>query len=308
MNNKITAELITTIKVGNQLGEGVQWHIQSQLLWWTDIQNACLFSYCLTSKKLCQYGMPERVGCFGFIENSDRLIIAFETGFALFDIKINEIEWLARPEMSIKGNRFNDGRIDRQGRFWAGTMNQNETAPTAKLYCYDDFCDSHKQCTELLSNITVSNGLCFSPDGKTMYHADSPTREIYQYDFDIKTAQLSNKKRFAITDEGCFPDGSCIDEAGYLWNAQWAGSQIVRYQPDGEIDWVLKTNVSQPSCVAIGGPNMDLLFITSAKQGLNKSQLKQDDKAGHVFIYQLNGIKGLSENQFVLNNEIKVNR
>ena len=96
-------------------------------------QNACLFSYCLTSKKLCQYGMPERVGCFGFIENSDRLIIAFETGIALFDIKINEIEWLARPEMSIKGNRFNDGRIDRQGRFWAGTMNQNETAANSKV-------------------------------------------------------------------------------------------------------------------------------------------------------------------------------
>lgn len=81
---------------------------------------------------------------------------------------------------TIKVNRFNDGRIDRQGRFWAGTMNQNETAPTAKLYCYDDFCASHKQCTELLSNITVSNGLCFSPYGKTMYHTDSPTREIYQ--------------------------------------------------------------------------------------------------------------------------------
>lgn len=98
------------------------------------------------------------------------------------------------------------------------------------------------------------------------------------------------------------------DEAGCLLNVQWAGSQIVRYQPDGEIDWVLKMDVSQPSCVAIGGPNMDLLFITSAKPGLNKSQLKQDDKAGHVFIYQLNGIKGLAENQFVLNNETKVNR
>jgi len=303
MNNKRVGELITTIEVGNQLGEGVQWHIQSQLLWWTDIQNACLFSYCLSSKNLCKYDMPERVGCFGFIEDSEQLIIAFESGIALFDIKTDGLQWLSRPELSIKGNRFNDGRIDRQGRFLAGTMNERESAPTAKLYCYG----SHNQCTELLSNITVSNGLCWSPDGNTMYHADSPKREIHQYDFDIKTAQLSNKKLFAITEEG-FPDGSCIDSEGYLWNAQWAGSKVVRYQPNGEIDYILKTDVSQPSCVAIGGPNMDLLFVTSAKQGLNKTQLKQDDKAGHVFVYQLHSIKGLAENQFVLNNDFKGNK
>lgn len=304
MNNNITAELINTIEVGNELGEGVQWHIDSQLLWWTDIQNACLFNYCLTSQKLCKYDMPERVGCFGFIENSERLIIAFETGIALFDIKTNDLEWLSRPELSIKGNRFNDGRIDRQGRFWAGTMNQTESEPTANLYCLN----SQKQCTQLLNDITVSNGLCFSPDGKIMYHADSPKREVHQYNFEVKTAKLSNKKLFAVTDEGCFPDGSCVDEAGYLWNAQWAGSQLVRYNPNGIVDFVINTEVLQPSCVAIGGPNMDLLFVTSAKQGLTESQLKKDNKAGHVFVYQLNGVKGLAENKYILDNTNKVNK
>jgi len=308
MNDNQRVKLITTIEVGNQLGEGVQWHSDNQLLWWTDIQNSCLLSYCLSSEEICQYNMPERIGCFGFGQNLNRMIIAFESGIALFDINSHELEWLSRPELSIKGNRFNDGRIDRQGRFWAGTMNENESEPTASLYCLDLQNCSQKNSKKILDNITVSNGLCWSPDGKVMYHADSPKREINQYDFDTKTAQLSNKKLFATTNEGCFPDGSCIDSDGYLWNAQWAGSKVVRYKPNGEIDLVLKTDVSQPSCVAIGGPNMDLLFVTSAKQGLSKLQLLQDNKAGHVFIYQLSGITGLVESQFVYKNDMKVGR
>lgn len=131
---------------------------------------------------------------------------------------------------------------------------------------------------KVCENISISNGLCWSPDGLTMYHADSPTHEIFQYDFDPNTASVSNKRSFVTTEQMIFPDGSEVDAAGYIWNAQWGGGQVVRS---------LTLPVTNPTSIAIGGPNMDWLIITSAKHSLSAEQLSD------VYIYQLVGINGL---------------
>ena len=290
------------MNVKNELGEGVQWNSKTKTIWWTDIENSCLYSFSIITNKLEQIAMPDRVGCFSFTDRNHKLIIGFAKGFALFNINSGSLRWLAKPEKENTGNRFNDGRADRQGRFWSGTMVEHlveskvNSPSKASLYFIDKKYKYHK----VLGNIQISNSLCWSPDSLTMYHADSPTREIHQYTFDPISAEISNKKLFTTSEIGSFPDGSCVDSQGYLWNAQWGGGRVVRYHPNGEKNLVLHLPISQPTCVTIGGPEMDLLIITSAKQGLSKKEIHKEPLAGDLFIYQLNGIKGLPEDRYSL--------
>ncbi|MEW6997773.1 SMP-30/gluconolactonase/LRE family protein [Colwelliaceae bacterium BS250] len=297
--SKVTiGNLIKVIDVANTLGEGVQWHALSQCIWWTDIQESCLYCYCTQTTQLIKHDMPERVGCFAFIKDDPRIIVAFASGIALYHLQDKTIEWLDRPERHLPNNRFNDGRVDRQGRFWVGSMIENFTggAQSSSLYLLD----KHQKGISKISGIEISNGLCWSPDGSKLYHADSPKRQINQYDFNSETGEVSNRKHFATTEYGSFPDGSAVDAQGFLWNAQWAGSRVIRYAPNGQVDTQLYLPVSQPSCVAIGGPNLDWLIITSARQDLAVEQLSSQPQAGNVFIYQLNGVQGIEENQCVL--------
>ncbi|MGI2197211.1 SMP-30/gluconolactonase/LRE family protein [Shewanella baltica] len=292
MNNIVgVGKLLMTIPVGNILGEGVLWDDKTQSIWWTDIEAAEIFNYSITTQSLRTIAMPYRVGSFGLTQNAEQLIVAFDRGIALYHLKTREVQWLATPESHLTNNRFNDGRVDRQGRFWAGTMVENGPYPSsyAALYCV-----AHQgQCLKVCENISISNGLCWSPDGLTMYHADSPTHEIFQYDFDPNTASVSNKRSFVTTEQMIFPDGSEVDAAGYIWNAQWGGGQVVRYRPNGQVDLTLTLPVTNPTSIAIGGQNMDWLIITSAKHSLSAEQLSNEPQAGDVFIYQLVGIYGL---------------
>ena len=298
MSNVTIGKLLNVIDVTNTLGEGVQWHALSQCIWWTDIEECCLYSYSTQSNQLNKHAMPDRVGCFAFIEDDPRIIVAFATGIAFYDFSSKTLEWIDKPEAHIKGNRFNDGRVDRQGRFWYGSLIENKESvdQSASLYMLNP----QGKSVVKESNIEIANGLCWSPDGKKLYHADSPKQTIHQYDFNTATTELSNKKLFAKTKPGSFPDGSAVDAEGYLWNAQWGGSRVVRYNPQGEIDLSIQLPVSQPSCVAFGGPNLDWLMITSAREDLSEQELLQQPLAGNLFIYQVNGTTGLEENKFIL--------
>ena len=296
MESKKAANLIGTLAVGNVLGEGVQWHINSQTLWWIDIDSACLFSYSPVTTEIITHEFPEKIGSFCFIENDERLLVALASGFAFFCLQSKKVQWLAQPELTIADNRFNDGRVDRQGRFWAGTMDTAEQQPIAALYQLDH----NQNSTKMLDNIIVSNGLCWSPNGDVLYHADSPTRVIYKYDMDVTSGQLTNKTEFTKLPADQYPDGSTIDSQGALWNAQWGGSQVVCYSPTSDVELVIELPVTQPTCVCIGGENMDVLFVTSAKKGLSDKQLKEQPLAGNVFMYQLTNVKGIEENQYIL--------
>lgn len=286
--------LIETIPVGNMLGEGVLWDDRTQSLWWTDIEERRLFRLDWASRNLETMPTPERVGSFGLTASGDRLIIAFESGFGLFDWRSGTVEWLTRPESPPRGLRFNDGRVDRQGRFWAGTMVEDTeragSATAASLYRLDPDGQAHP----CLGGIGIANGACWSPDGSRFYFADSPTRTISVFDFEAASGTLGERRVFATTPESAFPDGATVDAAGYLWSATWGAGQVIRYAANGSIDCIVDTPTRQPTCVAFGGPNLDLLFVTSARAGLSAHALKDDPHAGDLFVYATSS-KGIAE-------------
>ena len=284
-------KLIETLDVGNELGEGVIWDHQTQRIWWTDILQSKLYRYDPTTKSLEQWETPERLCCFSPVKNKQELVCAFESGFAFYNPEKDELRWIKKLEQDNDGTRFNDGRTDRQGRLWAGTMveDQNKASYKGSLYCL------HADLTvsKSIDGLSITNSLCWSPDGSTVYHTDTPTQTINAYDFDIKNGRLSNKRAIIETAKDCYPDGSIVDEEGFIWNAQWGGSKVVRYSPSGQLDREVIVPTSQPTCVAFGGENLDLLIVTSAWSELEN----KDDQAGNLFIFQSN-YKGLIEAPF----------
>ena len=286
------AELVNIISVGNTLGEGVSWDPVNERLWWTDIQERLLYRYDPLQGAQKTFELPERLGSFGFVQDSQQIVAAFESGFAMYHPESGALEWLARPEHAAKNLRFNDGRVDRQGRFWAGSMVEGDGLPTAKLYCLRG-----RTLEVCLTDIAISNSICFSPDGRHLYFADTPQRAIMRYDIDANTGAISNRSIFARTPSGAFPDGSNVDSQGYVWNAHWGAGRVVRYALDGSIDLEIEIPTAQPTCVAFGGKNLDLLYVTSARQGMKPDVLARQPHAGDVFVYQL-GIKGLADPRF----------
>ncbi len=290
-------EPIDTIRVQNTLGEGVLWNVETQSLWWSDIQERRLYRYDWKNRSQTVFRTPERLCSFGFVQDRASLIAAFESGLALYDPADGTTIWLSRPQAGAAGIRFNDGRVDRQGRFWAGTMGETQARwGQANLYCLDS--DGHAHRRE--RNIAISNGICWSPDGSRFYFADSPKHTISVYDFDLASGEISNRRTFVETPEGASPDGANVDAEGFLWSAHWGAGRVVRYAPDGRIDRVLTVPASQPTCLAFGGPNLDLLFVTSARDGLRHDQLARQPSAGDVFVYKI-GIAGLPDQRYILN-------
>jgi L-arabinonolactonase len=277
----VKAELIDRVAVGNVLGEGVLWDHERGCAWWTDIEQRRLYRYTLKTRAIEHIDLPERLGSFGFICGSERLIAAFESGFAYLHPETKSVEWIVRPTHDAKNIRLNDGRVDRQGRFWVGSMVEGKGEPKAKLYCLV------KGRLEVhLTGIAISNSLCFSSNGH-MYFADTPNQTILRFDLDPITGAMSHERVFARTSSSAYPDGSTIDAEGCLWNAQWGSGRIVRYAPDGAMSRAIKLPVTQPSCVAFGGDNLDLLFVTTARQGLRSAELAKQPYAGNLFIFQL---------------------
>jgi sugar lactone lactonase YvrE len=293
----VAATLIETLRVKNTLGEGVIWDAMGAAAWWTDIDGYKLYRYDPAEKKLDHWTTPERLGSFALVDHSDYLICGFASGFAYFNphnSQMTDLQWVKKIEQDNPGTRLNDGRADRQGRFWAGSMVESGDQGAGALYCLDQ----QLQVTSKVSGLSISNGLCWSPDSTVMYHTDTPSQRINAYDFDATTGAIANQRCLVRTEKGCFPDGSTVDSQGYIWNAQWGASQVVRYSPAGEIDFVLPLPVSQPTCVTFGGPQLDRLFITSATQGFDEQALLAEPDAGNVLIFQTN-VTGTPDSRYV---------
>ena len=293
----VTATLMETLRVKNTLGEGVIWDAVGAAAWWTDIDGSKLYRYGPADKQLDHWSTPERLGSFALVADSDYLICGFASGFAYFNPhnpQMTGLQWLQKIEQDNPGTRLNDGRADRQGRFWAGSMVESGDQGGGALYCLDQ----QLQVTSKVSGLSISNSLCWSPDSKVMYHTDTPSRRINAYDFDATTGAIANQRCLVRTEKGCFPDGSTVDAEGYIWNAQWGASQVVRYSPAGEIDFILPLSVSQPTCVAFGGPQLDRLFITSATQGMDEQALLAEPEAGNVLVFQTN-VVGIPDSRFI---------
>jgi sugar lactone lactonase YvrE len=273
------------------LGEGPVWCDRSQSLFWVDIRGRCVRHYDLHSKKTLTWPMPEMVGSLAVREKGG-LLLALQSSLSFFDPQNGRFEKCASPEAGRAEIRFNDGKADRQGRFWAGTMNDVERKPDGILYRYDG-----RTCSPLLSGIVIPNSLCWSPDGRTMYFADSYAHTLFAYDFDPDTGMPGARREFAHFQAPAIPDGSTVDAEGFVWCVEYNGWRITRFAPDGRIDRRIELPVQQPTSCAFGGSNLDILFVTTASQRLNEEQLRNQPLAGALLALNV-GVRGLPEPRF----------
>lgn len=292
--------LLHSIPLKNTLGEGIIWHGASESVWWTDIHGRFLYQLFWPSLQLNTYPLPERISCFALLNPHDpmrsdySMLVAFESGFALYQPASQDIFWLVKPETHLSGNRMNDGRIDRQGRFWAGTMKEHDQGQHGTLYRLDQ-----QGCHAVIADLQIPNSLCWNKNSSKMYHADSPTGVIYSYGFDAVQGSVSQPEFFVKVPRGAEPDGAVIDADDHLLCALWGGAAIARYSSSGQQTELHLLPVSQPTCLAFGGPDLDLLFVTTAQQGLTEQQLKEQPNAGSLLIYQ-SPYQGLPESELAV--------
>ena len=296
----VEVELSSVIPAANGLGECILWDDSTGAVLWTDIPGRRLYTHDPKSGSTEHLEFDEDLCSFGFVEGRNDLVCAFQSGIAIVDRTSGARKWLYR--LPNAGDlRLNDGRVDRQGRFWVGSMVDNEgnqltNGHSGELYCLNE---TGEVCSRL-QGIRISNSVCWSPVGDIMYFGDSPLREIHAFDFDAHSGTLSNRRVFARTPGGTVPDGSTVDSEGFVWNAEWGNGRVVRYAPDGSVDTAVQLPVSHITCVAFGGPDLADLYVTTARYGLSVDVLQKEAQAGDVFVFNTS-VRGLPEARYLDN-------
>ncbi|MCO5731226.1 SMP-30/gluconolactonase/LRE family protein [Rhizobium sp. SSA_523] len=282
------------VRSRDQLGETPLWCEQSRKLWWLDIEKPKLQSYDPSAD--FHEIMPMRGITFlgsQALTTSGQHLLAHDLDLVLQAADGGPPSLFARVEHGLD-NRLNDGRVDRQGRLWIGTMDNQLHRPAGALYRVDP----SGEATRILGDVVVSNGIAFSPDGRRFHFTDTRRHKSWVFDMDPDDGVLSNQRLFAdYSATGDRPDGACFDADGGLWTAFFAGSRVVRYSPDGRIDTVIELPVTNPTCVCFGGDDLRTLIVTTARKFLPEETLETEALAGSVLA--IHGLaEGLPENRF----------
>lgn len=281
----------------NSLGECTLWCERQQALWWTDIIGHTLYRYTPATGLTQQWPMPEQLGSFALTLDDDKLLLGLASQLAYFFLSTGELCPICEVESELANTRINDGRCDRQGSFVFGTFNQYDQTAICSFYRLNH--DLSLQRLPL-RRVAVANSICFRPDGATMYYADSEARQIFCCDYHPVTGEISNARVFVdLQHQVGAPDGSCIDADGYLWNAEWRGGRIVRYNPQGMIDRSFTLPASQITCLCFGGQDLREIFVSSARVSLSTIGLESEPHAGAIFHAVLDGVQGLPEVRFL---------
>lgn len=274
--------------VACRLGEGPLW--VKDRLYWFDILNKRLY-HCAADGADRQHIAFNEYFSAAALTTTEDLLLASETALWRFNITSHELTHLIALEADNPITRSNDGRADRQGGFWIGTMGKQAQPKAGSIYRYYQ---GELRC--LRRDITITNALCFSPDGRIAYFADTDLGQIYQWDLDTNGWPVGEPSIFVdLSAEGLSPDGAVIDSQGYLWSAQWGSSRLVCYAPNGQEDRIIALPVSQVSCPAFGGEDLTRLFVTSATDGLSAEVLAQEPFAGYVLEVQVPDLQGYPE-------------
>lgn len=273
------AELV--VDGNNQLGEGPLWHLDDQCVYWVDIIGQRIYQYSPTSRETKSYEVDQPVGVIVPTATAGQFMCGMKDGFSIFDTATGTKQRVFDPEAHLPDNRFNDGKCDAAGRFWAGTMHMEAALHAGSLYCLDP----ELGCRQVLTDVTISNGIAWSLDGATMYYIDTATSEVSAYAYDMTNGSISDRRTVvAIPQEEGSPDGMTIDAEGMLWIALWGGSQVIRVNPaTGERLARVEVPASQVTSCAFGGEQLDELYITTAAVGLNASELAEEPLAGGLF-------------------------
>jgi sugar lactone lactonase YvrE len=284
----------------SMLGEGPVWDAANHTILWVDIMGCAIHELNMKSNALRSISTPSMIGSFALCTDGN-ILAAMQDGFIFIDRITGAVSPLSDPEAAFPDNRFNDGKTDPAGRFWAGSMSLSGEKGTGNLYMVDQQLNVKKQ----IENVSISNGLCWSLDQRSFYYIDTPTMEVVCYDYDNQTGEITNKTTvITIPAKEGYPDGMTIDSEGMLWIAHWEGWQVARWDPStgNKIDSI-HLPVSLVTSICFGGENMDDMFITSARVGLTDEQLAEEPLAGSSFIISKTGFKGFTFPAFNLSQQ-----
>ncbi len=274
------------------LGEGAYWHEGWKKFLYVDIEGRKVGCINPITKEIKEKYVGKRVGTVVPATNG-KLIVALQGSIEELDFETGELRELVRIEQDKPSNRSNDGKCDAAGRLWIGTMHVDAKLHEGALYRFDG------ELKKILDNISISNGICWSADNRTMYYIDSSDYNIKAYDFNLASGDISNERVIVhIKEPDHTPDGMCIDKDGMLWVAIWGGSCVNRYDPGtGNLIGCVNVDAPNVSNCAFGGNDMNLLFITTARADLSDGQLQQYPLSGSLFYANID-VSGAGTNWF----------
>jgi sugar lactone lactonase YvrE len=279
------------LAVQSILGEGPAWNEGEQVLYWLDVFLPAInrFDPAIGINQAMRLDQP--IYAFA-LRAKGGAIGSFEDGIGFVDLDHGTIDIIGDPKVGRPVN-FNDGKCDRRGRFWTGTMAKDWSSPIGGLYRIEP----SQRITQMDDGIVLSNGLVWSPDNRTMYFTDFGRRVIYAYDFEAETGVAHRRRPFIeVPEEAGFPDGMAVDAEGCLWVAHWDGWRVTRYGPSGQARQIIRMPVQRPTSCAFGGSDLSVLYITSARMGLSEEALAAAPLSG-VFAVRTD-TAGLAEPKF----------
>ncbi len=282
------------VPVNALVGEGPIWDTQKNVLWWIDILSSRLYAFDPATQENREWDTGQHVGTI-VPWQEDTVMLSLQNGLGSFHLDTGAVTVYNDPESNLPGNRFNDGKCDPAGRFWAGTMAYDDPIDQGSLYRMDtDF-----TVTKVLGGIGISNGIIWSLDHATMYYIDSTSYKVRSWSYDLDTGTITGENVvLSVTPEFGLPDGMTIDEEGMLWVAFYGGSKVCRvHATTGEILETIALPAAAITACAFGDPGLDTLYITSAAQGMTDAELAASSQSGNLFSVQT-GFKGVPADRF----------
>jgi len=286
------------------LGECPLWSAAEQKLYWVDISARASNRFDPLTGENQRWTMPYEPGCIA-LAAADGLVAALRDGFYRFFPADGRLEKVADAPFDTASMRFNDGRCDAAGRFWAGAIFEPRTAERASVYCLERGKLRRGWGPDEAAGVKVSNGLAFTADSRRVFQSDTPNHVIYQFSFDLQAGTVGERREFArvpdsrgAADYGGRPDGAAIDSVGNYWSAQYEGSRVLRYSSAGEVTGIVYVPSQRVTMVAFGGPDLRTLYITTAREGATPSELLSDPHAGGIYACEV-AVAGRAEPMYV---------
>lgn len=282
------------VAAGNVLGEGIVWDARDAVLYWTDITAATLWRHCPATNTTRSWHLPEQLACIALCATPGWLLLGLASHLAFFELATGTLVPICEVEPGLP-TRINDGACDREGRFVFGTKHEpadgGAPQPLGAFYRLDTDLSLHRLA---LGGIAIANGTAFSPEGRTLYYCDSPTRVMRCCDYTRDGQTRRPRDWVALPGHAGVPDGSTVDAKGSVWNAQWDAGRVVRHDARGRATDSITLPVARPTRPALGGAHLDTLFITSAQPDTAAGTTAG---AGDVFAARVT-VPGLPEPRF----------
>jgi sugar lactone lactonase YvrE len=285
VSRRLNLAVECVVDARNTTGESPVWSACEAALYWVDIPDGWIHRWYPPRGERRSWQLPASVGSIGLRECGG-LVVAMRSGFHLFDVETERLSFVSHPEPDVKTNRLNDGKVSPEGRFWAGTMDERpEKQPIGSLYRLD----VDHRCTRMAGGVKVSNGLAWSPDGRTMYHSDSRGGTIFRYAYEPETGAIGRREVFvSMQPEWGRPDGGATDEEGCYWGCGIGAGRLNRFSPRGDLVEYVEMPITHPTMPCFGGADGRTLYVTSLRENLSDAELAQTPLAGGLFKIDLN--------------------